>query len=219
MIKLYGMPLSPFARKAMLVLDYKELEYENLPTFPGDESPEFRAISPLGKVPVLEHDGFTVADTSVICRYLDRIAPEKSIYPDDPQLEATACWLEEYADSKLMENCAGLFRQRLINPKFFNEPTNEVVVKSILDEGMPQCLEYLESVTPESGYMVGDSISIADIAVTTCFLQARYGDFDVDGAAAPKLRSYLDRAFAAPLVVKRLEAEKAAVAKIAPGLL
>jgi glutathione S-transferase len=71
--------------------------------------------------------------------------------------------------------------------------------------------------TPESGYMVGDSLSIADIAVTTCFLQARYGDFDVDGAVAPKLRSYLDRAFAAPLVVKRLEAEKAAVEKIAPG--
>ena len=38
MIKLYGVPLSPFARKALLVLDYKELEYENVPTFPGDES-------------------------------------------------------------------------------------------------------------------------------------------------------------------------------------
>jgi len=219
MIKLYGMPLSPFVRKVMLVLDYKELEYENVPTLPGDESAEFRAISPLGKVPVLDHDGFTLPDTSVICRYLDRVAPEKSIYPADPQAEATACWLEEFADSKLMENCAGLFRQRLINPKFFNEPTNEELVQSILDEGMPQCLEYLESVTPESGYMVGDGLSIADFSVTTCFLQAQYGDFDVDGAVAPKLRSYLDRAFAAPLVVKRLEAEKAAVEKIAPGLL
>ena len=219
MIKLYGMPLSPFARKAMLVLDYKELDYENVPTFPADESPEFRAISPLGKVPVLEHDGFILADTSVICRYLDRIAPEKSIYPDDPQLEATACWLEEFADTKLMENCAGLFRQRVVNPKFFNEPTNEELVQSILDEGLPQCLEYLESVTPESGYMVEDTLSIADFAVTTCFIQARYGDFDVDGAVAPNVRSYLDRAFAAPLVVKRLEAEKAVVDAIAPGLL
>jgi glutathione S-transferase len=219
MIKLYGMPLSPFARKVLLVLDYKALEYENVPTFPGDEAPEFRAISPLGKVPVLEHDGFILPDTSVISRYLDRIAPENSIYPDDPQLEATACWLEEFADTKLMENCAGLFRQRLINPKFFNEPTNEEVVQSILNEGMPQCLEYLESLTPESGYLVGDTLSIADFAVTTCFLQARYGDFNVEGAVAPKLRNYLDRAFAAPLVVKRLEAEKAAVSKIAPGLL
>ncbi len=211
MIKLYGVPLSPFVRKAMLTLEYKELEYDNEPTFPGDESPEFRAISPLGKVPVLEHDGFTVPDTSVICRYLDRIAPQKSIYPTDPQLEARACWLEEYADSKLMENCAALFRERLLNPKMFNQPTNEEVVQNILDNTMPECLAYLESVVPESGYLVGDSLSIADIAVTTCFIQARYGDFDVDGAVAPKLRNYLDQAFAAPLVVKRLEAEKAAM--------
>lgn len=216
MIKLYGVPLSPFARKALLVLDYKELEYENIPTFPGDEAPEFRAISPLGKIPVLEHDGFTVADTSVISRYLDRIAPEKSIYPDDPQLEATACWLEEYADSRLIENCAALFRERLLKPKMFNEPTDDAVVQRVLDEGMPGCLAYLESVVPESGYLVGDSLSIADIAVTTCFIQARYGDYDVDGAVAPKLRNYLDQAFAAPIVVKRLEAEKAAMP---PGLL
>ena len=216
MIKLYGVPLSPFARKALLVLDYKKLEYDNVPTFPGDESPEFRAISPLGKIPVLEHDGFTIPDTSVINRYLDRIAPEKSIYPSDPQLEAQACWLEEYADSRLVEVCAGLFRERLLNPKMFNQPTDEAVVQNILDTTMPECLAYLETVVPESGYLVGDSLSIADIAVTTCFIQARYGDFDVNGAVAPKLRNYLDRAFAAPLVVKRLEAEKAAMP---PGLL
>ena len=216
MIKLYGVPLSPFARKALLVLDYKKLEYDNLPTFPGDQSPEFRAISPLGKIPVLDHDGFTIPDTSVIARYLDRIAPEKSIYPADPKLEAQALWLEEYADSKLIDVCATLFRERMLNPKMFNRPADEVVVKDILDNAMPACLAYLESVVPEAGYLVGDSLSIADIAVTTCFIQARYGEFEVDGAIAPRLRSYLDRAFSAPLVTARLAAERAAMP---PGLL
>jgi len=216
MIKLYGVPLSPFARKALLVLDYKELDYENVPTFPGDPSPEFRAMSPLGKIPVLEHDGFTIPDTSVIARYLDRIAPQKSIYPDDPQLEARALWLEEYADSRLIDNCAALFRERLLNPKMFKQPTNEETVRNVLDKTMPECLAYLESLVPESGYLVGDRPSIADIAVTTCFIQARYGDFDVDGKVAPRLRNYLDQAFAAPIVVKRLEAERAAMP---PGLL
>ena len=216
MIKLYGVALSPFVRKAMLTLEYKELEYDSEPTFPGDESPEFRAISPLGKVPVLEHDGFTVADTSVICRYLDRIAPDKSIYPADPQLEARACWIEEYADSRLIENCAVLFRERLLNPKMFDQPTDEAAVQNILDNTMPECLAYLETLVPESGYLVGDSLSIADIALTTCFIQARYGDFDVDGGVAPKLRNYLDQAFASPIVTSRLEAEKAAMP---PGLL
>ena len=54
-----------------------------------------------------------------------------------------------------------------------------------------------------------------DLAVTTCFIQARYGDYDVDGSAAPKLRHYLDRAFATELVTRRLAAEQAAMP---PGL-
>lgn len=215
MIRLYGTPLSPFVRKVMFTLNYKGLNFDHEHTFPGDESPEFRAISPLGKIPVLEHDGFTIPDSSVICRYLDRISPEKSIYPTDPQLEAQACWIEEYADTRLIENCGGLFRERLLHPRLLNQATNDEVVQNILEESMPACLAYLETLAPESGYFVGDSLSIADFAVTTCFIQARYGDFDVDGSVAPKLRSYLDGAFANPLVAAQLDAEKNAV----PGLL
>ena len=216
MLKLYGVPLSPFARKALLALDYKGLEYENIPTFPGDESPEFRAISPLGKIPVLEHDGFTIPDTSVICRYLERIAPDNALYPQDPKLEAQACWLEEYADSRLVEACAGLFRERLLKPQMLNEPTDEAAVQNILDNTLPDRLRYLESVTPESGYLVGDSLSIADIAVVSCFVQARYGNFDVDAEQHPKLANYLEQAYNSELLTKRMQAEQAAMP---PGLI
>ncbi len=208
-MKLYGVPLSPFARKAMLALEHFGFEYENIPTFPGDESPEFRAISPLGKIPVLEHDGFTTPDTSVICRYLDRIADGKSLYPNDPQEEARACWLEEFADSKLIDNCAGIFRERLLKPKMFDQPTDEAHVADIIENTLPELLGYLEQQVPESGYLVGDNLSIADLSIVTCFIQAKYGDYDVDGKLYPKLRDYLDRAFSAPLVTNRLASERA----------
>jgi glutathione S-transferase len=215
MIKIYGTPLSPFVRKAMLALEYKGLEYSNEPTFPGDPSPKFQAISPLGKIPVLEHDGFTIPDTSVICRYLDRIAPQQSLYPSDPREEARACWLEEYADTRLVENCAGVFQERLLKPKLLKQPTDEKRLAGILDNALPECLAYLESVVPDSGYLVGDRLSIADLAVVTCFIQAQYGDYDVDGASYPKLRRYLNQAYASPLVVKRLASERA---NLPPGL-
>jgi len=215
MLKLYGVPLSPFARKALLALDYKGLDYENIPTYPGDPSPEFRAISPLGKIPVLEHDGFTIPDTSVICRYLERIAPQPALYPADPKLEAQACWLEEYADSRLVEACAGLFRERLLKPRMLNEPTDEQAVQNLLDNTLPECAAYLEALTPESGYLVGDSLSIADIAVVTCFVQARYGDYAVDSSRYPKLSQYLDRAYGTELLSNRFAAEQAAMP---PGL-
>ncbi len=215
MMKLHGVQLSPFVRKALLALEHKGIEYESVSVFPGAEDPDFRAISPLGKVPVLEHDDFSIPDTSVICRYLDRLFPENPIYPEDPRLEATACWLEEYADSKLIEACAGLFQQKFLFPKMMGQPTDDAIVAEILENKLPPLLDYLESVTPESGPLVGDSVSIADLAVVTCFLQARYGDFEVDGSTHPRLRAYLDRALASDVVKNRVEAEAKIVAAMA----
>jgi glutathione S-transferase len=215
MIKIYGTPLSPFVRKALLTLEYKGLEYQNEPTFPGDQSPKFRAISPLGKIPVLEHDDFAIPDTSVICRYLERIAPEPGLYPSDPKDEARAGWIEEYADTRLIETCAGVFQERLLKPKLLKQPTDEARLATLLDKGLPECLAYVESLVPESGYLVGDRLSIADLALVTCFIQAQYGDYDVDGKAYPKLRRYLDQAYASPLIVNRMKSERA---NLPPGL-
>lgn len=217
MIKIHGVHLSPFVRKVLLTLEYKGMPYESVNVFPGSPDPAFRAISPLGKVPVLEHDGFTIPDTSVICRYLDRIHPDKPIYPTDPKLEARACWLEEFADSKLIEACAGLFQQRFLFPKMMNQPTDEAKVTEILGQQMPPLLDYLESQTPASGPLVGDSIGIADFAVLTCFLQASYGDFEVDGSRYPRLRSYLDGCLADEIVQNRMAAEAEMVKAMTGG--
>jgi glutathione S-transferase len=210
-ITVHGHPLSPFVRKVLLTLDIKGIEHDNIPVFPGDSSPAFRAMSPLGRIPVLQHDAFTVPDSSVICRYLDRVFPEKPIYPADPKLEARALWLEEYADTRLTENCAGLFQQRFLFPKMMNKPTDPAIVDNILTHGMPPVLEYLESLTPESGYLVGGAPSIADISIVTNFVQAQYGDFAVDGSKYPRLSRYLTSAFANPIVTGRMTKERAAI--------
>jgi glutathione S-transferase len=215
MIKIHGVSLSPFVRKALFTLEYKQVEYENEPVFPASDEPAFRAISPLGKIPVLEHDGFTVPDTSVICRYLDRIFPERSIYPNDPVEEANASWIEEFADTALIEACAGLFLQRVLNPVMRGQPTDEKAVANILDNLMPAALTYMESVTPEEGLLVGDSVTIADIAVVTCFVQGMHGDFDVDGSKYPKIRRYLDFTLNTDLVKHRLAEDQKLMEQIA----
>ncbi len=214
MIKIHGVPLSPFVRKTLLTLEYKGLEYENNPVFPGSDEADFRAISPLGKIPILEHDGFTTPDSSIICRYLDRVFPEKSIYPEDPKDDARATWIEEFADTKLVEALAGLFTQRFLNPKFLGEPTDEDQVTNILENLVPPVLDYLESITPEEGLLVGSSVSIADIAVVTCFLQAQYADFEPDGQKYPRIKRYLDYTLNSDVVKNRLKSEKEALTQM-----
>lgn len=207
MIKIHGHPLSPFVRKALLALELKGVDYELEVVMPGTPDPAFRAISPLGKIPVLEHDGFTVPDTSIICRYLERIFPEPALYPTDPKMEATATWIEEFADTRLMEACGGLFQQRFLHPNLLGTATDEAVVENILKNVMPPVLDYLESIVPEQGTLLGGPITIADISVVTAFVQGQYGEFEVTGAH-PRLRAYLDRGFANDTLKSRLESER-----------
>lgn len=211
-LTVHGHPLSPFVRKVLFTLEAKGIEHVSIPVFPGDSSPAFRAMSPFGRVPVLQDGDFCIQDSSVICRYLDRVHPGTPIYPADPKLEARACWVEEFADTMLIAPCAGLFQQRFLFPKMMGRPTDEAVVAKILAEDMPAALAYVESIAPAGGYFVGDALSIADISIVTCFLQARYAEFSVDAAQYPKLAAYLAGALASPIVTTRMTREQAALA-------
>ena len=217
MIKVHGVLLSPFVRKVMLALEFKGMAYENAPVFPGADDPAFRAISPLGKIPVLEHDDFAIPDTSVICRYLERLQPEPALYPADPREEARACWLEEFADSKLMDALGTLFQQVFLRPNMLGEATEEAVVAEIREQRLPPLLDYLEGEVGEGLALVGDAPSIADLSVLTCFMQGRYGGFEVDAGTHPKLARWTAAWLAEPVVAARLEQESAFVASMAGG--
>ncbi|MEZ5704620.1 MAG: glutathione S-transferase family protein [Burkholderiaceae bacterium] len=49
-----------------------------------------QGVNPVGKVPVLEDDGFTVWDTLAIAEYLAERFPEKALWPTDAQARARA---------------------------------------------------------------------------------------------------------------------------------
>jgi len=75
MAKLYGVALSPFVRKVRVALAEKGVAYEHDPVIPVNVSAEYRKKSPLGKIPAFEDGDKTLADSSVICAYLDRVHP------------------------------------------------------------------------------------------------------------------------------------------------
>ena len=217
MLKLIGVQLSPFVRKPLLALEFKGIEYESVHMMPFGPKPDwFQAMSPLGKLPVLDHDGFVVADSSVICRYLEDVFPDKPIYPSDARDSARACFLEEYGDSKLMDACGSLFQQRFINPNYRDEPTDEATVARIVDQDLPPLLAYLESVVPADDYLFGAELTIADFGIVSPFLQAAYAGYAPDPGTWPALTAYLDRVRHHPVVVGRLAAEAGVMAELMP---
>src|SRR3990167_9406917 len=97
-VRIIGSYLSPYVRKVLVVLDQKNIPYEIDPIIPFFGNDRFSTLSPLRRVPVLIDDQVTLADSSVICQYLEDRYPDPTLYPKDIALRASARWLEEFAD-------------------------------------------------------------------------------------------------------------------------
>jgi glutathione S-transferase len=209
-MKLYGASASPFVRKVRVVLAEKGLSYEHDPVIPMNVSPEYRKISPLGKIPAFEHDGRTLADSSVICAYLERIHPQPALYPSDPYEYARALWFEEYGDGGLVTVVGPkIFFKRFVAPRFFNQPTDEAEVQKTIDEELPPLFDYLESQL-SGAFLVGNAFSIADIGVATQLVNLRHVGVGVDTRRWPKLARWTASIHERPSFRTLIEEERAA---------
>ena len=116
-MKLWSGVLSPFSTKVRIVLAEKGLEYETLQipwtrqTLWGPKPPEFLAVSPHGKVPVLIDGEATVYDSTVIAEYLEDRYPEPSLFPANAVARARCRQLEDEADTAMVEEVTPLVQE------------------------------------------------------------------------------------------------------------
>lgn len=167
-VKLYGLAGSPNVRGAMLGLAEKTVEYELVPVAPPFKDSEHLARNPLGRIPVLEHDGFLVYETTAILRHVDRAFAGPALQPQD-QREATRMdQILSVVDSYLGRTWGGAIGfERLLAAQFFGRPAD---MKQI-DEALPlarSCAEALESLAAEP-FLTGSTFCLADIRVAPFF--------------------------------------------------
>ena len=208
MTVVFGAPISPFVRKVRVVLAEKNIPYDLNPVFPGSDDPQFRALSPLGKVPAFRDEQVGLADSSVICAYLERRYPAPALLPADPAAYATALWFDEYADSKLFHVCTeGVFFERIVKGKMRGLPADEAKVAAALQQ-LPLVCGYLEQQLA-AGALGGSTLTLGDIAVATQFVNLNYAGEQVDAPAFPKLAQFLARTLARPSFADCLAQERA----------
>lgn len=74
---------------------------------------------------------------------------------------------------------------------------------------MPPILDYLESVAPAGeGSLVGEALTLADIAIAGPFATLRYTGIEMDAGRYPKLAAYLTRILARPSFTAWMEREQ-----------
>jgi glutathione S-transferase len=198
----YGSNVSPFVRKVRVVLAEKGVEYKLDQVNPFAPPPEFLAISPLKRIPVLRDtdrpEPNTLPDSSIICDYLEHKYPAPSLYPADAFDRARALWFEEYADSVMASNIGpGLFFERIVK-KMMRSQTDEALCQKTLTEKLPPLFDHLEKEIGGNDYLVGNKFSIADVSVGTIFVNFKHAGEALDATRWPKLAAYVDRIHARP---------------------
>ena len=118
-----------------------------------NDSPEFRAINPMRKVPVLVDGDTVVTETAAICAYLADKFPDKGLAPAPGSTER------------------GKYYRYLFVPGTTLEPLFSVTSLGIDDikpqnmgwGDMPRALETMETMTPETGWALGERFTAADV--------------------------------------------------------
>ena len=215
MTTVYGAPLSPFVRKVLISLEMKSIPYELENVAPGAIPDGYDALHPLRKIPSFKDELITLCDSSVICDYLENRYPEMGLYPKDFVLRAKALWLEEYADSKVIEVLGRpLFYKRVVTKGMMGQEVDEVEIEKHIEKNVPPVFDYLETQAPEIGYLVGDALSIADISIICHFINANHAGLGVDKGRWPRLAAYVNRMMEEAPFKVRLEADEKLLSRL-----
>ncbi len=214
-LTLYGAPLSPFVRKVRLLLAEKGLDYQLEAIVPFGQPAWYREISPLGRIPALRDGDLALADSSVICQYLEDRDPQRDpLCGTGAESRARINWLEKYADYELAPLATfTIFRNRLLKPPM-GKACEESGVRRALEEKLPAHFDYLENHLDGRAFFVGERLTLADLAIASQLVNLRHAGEDLDAQRWPTLAAHFARTLARPALAEIVQGELQIIAKI-----
>ena len=211
---LYGSSLSPYVRKVLAFAAEKGVELEVQPVTPGDPDPDFRLASPFGKMPGFRDGDYALPDSSAIVHYLEAKFPQPALIPAEAEARGKTIWFEEFADTILVACGARIFFNLIVAPRFLGKPGDPEAARQAELNDLPPILDYLERTVPgDDGYLVGDRLTLADIAVAGPFANFRHTNTQVDPDRYPRTIAYVERILARPSFAPWISRETAFLAR------
>lgn len=215
MLVLHGFSSSNYYNLVKLALLEKELPFEERLVYSG-ASDAYRADyldkSPIGKVPCLETQEGTLTESRCIIDYLERVYPERPLYPSTPFAIAKQNEL-----AQVIELYLDLAVRPLIPNMVANKPPPENIARTVR-ANLTKGVHALTRLAHFDGYILGGSqLTVADLAAVIHLPTVRGIATSVLGedplAPVPGLAEYLARMTKRPAVQRVFEDRKADMPK------
>jgi glutathione S-transferase len=197
-MKLYGFPPSPRTWQARAVAAHLgiPLDFEFVDLTKGvQHSPEYRALNPSGRAPVLVDGDFKLWETAAITQYLASKTPN-TLWPDDARRRADIMrWQSWQIAHWSGDACEPLLVERTVKQILNAGPPDAGVVARAL-EAFHREAKVLEAHLSKQPWLVGNGITLADFAVAPTLFYAERASLPL--ADYPKIREWFGRVAALP---------------------
>lgn len=160
-ITVHGWAFSPYLRAVRIALEEKRVGYGLNDLTPADLAGEAgRALTPFGKVPVLEHDGLRLFETAAILHYVDEASPDPPLQPATVVGRAEVAMLLGLAANQFYgSGVMGVFFQEVYVPANGGRADGEVVASALV--AAAPFLQFAED-RLLGDFLVGGSFTLAD---------------------------------------------------------
>jgi glutathione S-transferase len=201
-IELIQFPYSHYNEKVRWTLAHKRLPHARRNLLPGPHAPTVLRLTGQTQTPVVRFADRVVAGSAAIIDELERRFPERPLYPADPALRRRALALQAWADAEIGPMTRrGLFAVILRQPAYvcalfagersattralyrFAFPATRLAMARAMGLGgeasvaeshaaVQAALDRLAGEIGPRGTLVGDELSVADVAVASLLVPA-----------------------------------------------
>ncbi|MEQ8817417.1 MAG: glutathione S-transferase family protein [Thalassobaculum sp.] len=190
-LTIYGSPRSRTMRVLWAAAELG-LDHDHMPLAADDpalKTPEFLRLNPAGAIPVIDDDGFVLAESMAIILYLTRKHATGTLYPAEPRAEAEAwrwsLWAQGHIEPWVQ-------RDRAMAPL---HATLGAFARARAEAG----LSVLDRALTGAEWLVGERFTVADLNVAGVLSPSRAATLDL--ARFPSVRDWLARCYARPAAV------------------
>ncbi|NKB62605.1 MAG: glutathione S-transferase [Gammaproteobacteria bacterium] len=156
------------------------------------QSPEYLAINPKGRVPALITPRGTLTEVPALLAYIAQIYPEKNLEPTDPFEFAEAQEFNAYLCSTV--HVAHAHKMR--GSRWSNDPSSHESMRAKVVENLEECARVIESHYFKGPWVMGENYSLCDPYL---YLISRWLEGDgVDIAQFQKIKNHRDNMLARP---------------------
>ena len=191
-LRIYGVARTRAFRALWMAMEVG-VDFDHVPIEIGDagaRTPDFLAINPNGRLPVIVDDGFVLFESLAITLYLAKKHSTGRLYPATLEGEARAwqwsLWALNEVDRGV--NIWSLHAVRL-PPAERDAGKRDEALKVLVAP-----FRVLDAAVAQSKYLLGDDFTVADLNVAAVISRA----VDMDLSAVPNLKAWLERCLDRP---------------------